>query len=421
SAVVFVLGMVLQNQITTRLIDTKTDAAVAQTRQVVDKAERELATSNGNPDRLDDRLSAALEALSNSSSESKDSQNSAAGAYTPVLAADEQGTSFAQTPTAGPYDRVSKRIRSFVRQGNVSTEIHTVSTDEGRTTYLIVGAPVTSTIQPAQLYLLFPLTSEQRTVATVQKTLVLGSLVLLVLLAAIANLVTRQVVHPVRRAANAAEEFADGDLDKRLEVIGEDDLATLATSYNEMASSIQRHIQQLEEFGRLQRQFTQDVSHELRTPLTTVRMAADVLHASRDEFPSGLSRSAELLVDELDGFESLLNDLLEISRLDSGVGELSLEMLDLRPIVRAAVDQTRVIAAEAGSSIDSAEPADDIVAEVQHRRIERVFRNLLGNAVDHSEGQPVRVLLAANAEAVAVTVRDYGVGLHPDEAELVFN
>src|SRR5699024_3561187 len=173
SAVVFVLGMVLQNQITTRLIDTKTDAAVAQTRQVVDKAERELATSNVNPDRLDDRLSAALEALSNSSSESEDSQNSAAGAYTPVLAADEQGTSFAQTPAAGPYDRVSKRIRSFVRQGNVSTEIHTVSTDEGRTTYLIVGAPVTSTIQPAQLYLLFPLASEQRTVATVQKTLVL--------------------------------------------------------------------------------------------------------------------------------------------------------------------------------------------------------------------------------------------------------
>src|SRR5699024_3246194 len=150
-------------------------------------------------------------------------------------------------------------------------------------------------------------------------------------------------------------------------------------------------------------------------------MAADVLHASRDEFPSGLSRSTELLVDELDGFESLLNDLLEISRLDSGVGELSVEMLDLRRIVRAAVDQTRVIAGESGSSVEFAEPDEEVTAEVDHRRTERVLRNLLGNAIDHSEGRPVRVLLAGNEQAVAVTVRDYGVGLHPDEAELVFN
>src|SRR5699024_10382534 len=345
----------------------------------------------------------------------------AAGAYTPVLAADERGSSFAQTPQAGPYDRVPDRLRSFVQQGNVSTKIYTAPTNEGRTTYLIVGAPVTSTVQQVQLYLLFPLASEQRTVATVQKTLLLGSLVLLVLLAAIANLVTRQVVRPVRRAASAAEEFARGDLDKRLEVVGEDDLATLAASYNGMAGSIQQQIHQLEEFGRLQRQFTQDVSHELRTPLTTVRMAADVLHASRDEFPSGLSRSTELLVDELDGFESLVSDLLEISRLDSGVGELSVEMLDLRRIVRAAVDQTRVIAGESGSSVEFAEPDEEVTAEVDHRRTERVLRNLLGNAIDHSEGRPVRVLLAGNEHAVAVTVRDYGVGLHPDEAELVFN
>lgn len=421
SAVVFVLGMVLQNQITTRLIDTKSEAAVAQTQQVVSKAERELATSNVNPDKLDDRLSAALEALTNSSSESQDSQNSAAGAYTPVLAADEGGPSFSQTPMAGPYERVPQRIRSFVRQGNVSTQIDTSETSEGRTTYLIVGAPVTSTVQQVQLYLLFPLTSEQRTVATVQKTLLLGSLVLLVLLAAIANLVTRQVVRPVRRAASAAEEFAGGDLDRRLEVVGEDDLATLAVSYNEMAANIQDHIHQLEEFGRLQRQFTQDVSHELRTPLTTVRMAADVLHASRDEFPAGLSRSAELLVDELDGFETLLNDLLEISRLDSGVGELSVERLDLRPMVQAAVEQTRVIAAESGSSIEFAMPEEAVVAEVDRRRIERVLRNLLGNAIDHSEGYPVRMSMASNDAAVAMTVRDYGVGLHPGEAELVFN
>ena len=421
SAVVFVLGMVLQNQITTRLIDTKTNAAIAQTQQVVYKAEQELATSDVNPDKLDDRLSAALDSITSSSAESQDSENSAAGAFQPVLAADERGSMPAETPSAGPYERVPRQLRSWVQQGNLTHQIHTAPTSDGRTTYLIVGAPVTSTIQPVQLYLLFPLTSEQQTIATVQNTLVVGSLALLLLLAAIANLVTRQVVRPVRRAASAAEEFAGGDLDRRLEVIGEDDLATLAVSYNEMATSIQRQIHQLEEFGRLQRRFTSDVSHELRTPLTTVRMAADVLHASRDEFPAGLARSAELLVDELDRFEALLADLLEISRLDAGVEELATDAVDLRPMVQSAVEQTRLIAGDTGSPIEVELPAQEIVAEVDKRRIERILRNLFGNAIDHSEDRPVRVLTASDDHAVAITVRDYGVGLRQGEAELVFN
>lgn len=421
SAVVFVLGMVVQNQITTRLIETKTTAAQAQTQQVVYEAEQELANSDVNLDKLGDRLEAALDALTSSSVDNQDSQNSAAGAFQPVLAADERGLMPAETPSAGPYERVPPRLRSYVQQGNLAHQIHTAPTTDGRTTYLIVGAPVTSTVQPVQLYLLFPLTSEQQTIATVQNTLLVGSLVLLVLVAAVSNLVTRQVVRPVRRAASAAEEFAGGDLDRRLDVVGEDDLATLAVSYNEMAASIQRQIHQLEEFGRLQRRFTQDVSHELRTPLTTVRMAADVLHASRDEFPAGLARSTELLVDELDRFEALLADLLEISRLDAGVEELATEAIDLRPMVQHAAEQTRLIAGDAGSPIEVELPEQEIVAEADKRRIERVLRNLFGNAIDHSEDRPVRVRMASDDHAVAITVRDYGIGLRQGEAELVFN
>src|SRR5699024_10197048 len=166
---------------------------------------------------------------------------------------------------------------------------------------------------------------------------------------------------------------------------------------------------------------SRSLSSDSNPSSSSTNSSADVLHASRDELPSGLSRSTELLVDELGGIAALRNDTREISRLDSGVGELSVEMLDLRRIVRAAVDQTRVIPGESGSSVEFAEPDEEVTAEVDHRRTERVLRNLLGNAIDHSEGRPVRVLLAGNEQAVAVTVRDYGVGLHPDEAELVFN
>src|SRR5919108_454314 len=169
-----------------------------------------------------------------------------------------------------------------------------------------------------KFYLLFPLMTEQRTLGLVQSTLIVAGLILLLLLAGIAGIVTRQVVRPVQQAAEIAERFAEGHLDERMPVQGEDEVARLGESFNEMASSIQSQIRQLEEFGALQRRFTSDVSHELRTPLTTVRMAADVLHASREQFPAGLARSTELLVDELDRFESLLGDLLEDSRLDGG-------------------------------------------------------------------------------------------------------
>jgi two-component system sensor histidine kinase MtrB len=245
--------------------------------------------------------------------------------------------------------------------------------------------------------------------------------VLLLLLAGITNLVTRQVVRPVRRAAQAAERFAAGVLDERMVVAGEDDVARLAQSYNQMAESIERQIRQLEEFGQLQRRFTSDVSHELRTPLTTVRMAADVLHASRGQFPAGLARSTELLVDELDRFESLLGDLLEISRLDAGVEELMADLTDVGAIALRAARSVRVIAGNAGSPIVLELPSGESTAEVDARRVERILRNLLANAVDHGEGEPVRLRMACDDDTIAVTVRDQGVGLRVGEADLVFN
>ncbi|MEV4055646.1 MtrAB system histidine kinase MtrB [Amycolatopsis sp. NPDC049688] len=421
SAVVFVLGMVLQNQITERLLDTKRDAAIAQTRAAADTAAGELVGLGSETDEaLTNRLENALKKIAITPT-SQDAAGSAAGTFVPVLASGGRNQS-GDVASAGPFGNVPPRLRQFVEADQTSWLEHTVTdAGGGRTTYLIVGTPLNTVASPLQLYLLFPLTTEQNTVSTVQNTLLVGGLVLLLLLAGITNLVTRQVVRPVRQAAAAAEQFAGGDLDQRLAVLGEDDLAKLAVSYNEMAASIQRQIRQLEEFGGLQRRFTSDVSHELRTPLTTVRMAADVLHASREQFPAGLARSTELLVDELDRFEALLGDLLEISRLDAGVEELAAEFIDVRPIATRAVEQVRVIAGNAGSSVELVLPEDEVIAEVDARRVERILRNLLANAVDHSEGKPVVLTVGANETAVAITVRDHGVGLRPGEADLVFN
>src|ERR687897_311243 len=202
---------------------------------------------------------------------------------------------------------------------------------------------------------------------------------------------------------------------------GRDDIARLSTSFNQMASGLQRQIGQLEELSRVQQQFVSDVSHELRTPLTTVRMAADVLHESREEFDPVVRRSAELLQAQLDRFESLLGDLLEISRFDAGAAILNAESVDVRDLVRSVTEAAAPLAASKTLALILDMPDTPCVAEVDARRIERVLRNLVVNAIEHGGGRDVRILVAADDEAVAVAVRDHGVGLKPGESSLVFH
>ena len=246
-------------------------------------------------------------------------------------------------------------------------------------------------------------------------------MLLLLLVGGITWLVTRQVVTPIAMARRVAERLAAGQLQERLRVRGEDDLARLATSFNQMATSLQRQIRQLEELSRVQRRFVSDVSHELRTPLTTVRMAGDVLHDARDRFDPTTARAAELLQTELDRFETLLVDLLEISRFDAGAAVLEADDVNLVDVAHRVVDMTRALADRRGTEVEVRAPDHPCLAEADVRRVERIVRNLVTNAIDHAETGRVVVIVAGDEHAAAVAVRDYGVGLNPGESALVFN
>jgi two-component system sensor histidine kinase MtrB len=272
-----------------------------------------------------------------------------------------------------------------------------------------------------QLYYFFPLTAEQQTIAAIQRDLLLVGAALVFLLAAIAWLVTRWVVIPVRQAASGARRLSAGHLTERMEVRGTDELAALSTAFNEMAASLQEKLVQLEDLSQVQRQFVSDVSHELRTPLTTIRIAADVLFATKDELEPAATRSAELLQSQLERFESLLTDLLEISRYDANAATLDAEPADVGMIIRQSADVAQQLAERRGSRIEFRLPAEACIAEVDRRRVERILRNLLENAVEHGENRDVVVTAAADSAAVAVSVRDFGVGLRPGEDQLVFD
>ena len=238
---------------------------------------------------------------------------------------------------------------------------------------------------------------------------------------AIAALVTRWVVTPVRHAARGAQRLSTGNLDERMPVRGVDELAALATSFNEMAASLQEKMTALEDLSQVQRVFVSDVSHELRTPLTTIKIAADVLFANREQLAGPVSRSAELLQSQLERFESLLTDLLEISRYDANVAVLDAEPVDICDLARLSADVAQQLAERRGAKIEFRLPAEPCIAEVERVRVERILRNLLVNAVEHGEGKDAVVTVAGDSAAVAVAVRDYGIGLAAGEEHLVFD
>ncbi|WIM97381.1 MtrAB system histidine kinase MtrB [Actinoplanes oblitus] len=312
-------------------------------------------------------------------------------------------------------------IHTVADDAKVAWQIRTAEVDGRLTKYLVFGSPVPAQFGHLELYYMVPLTTENAAANQIRTMVLVTGLALVILLGVVAGLVTRLVVTPVRVAARTAQRLSAGLLDQRMRVDGEDDLAMLAAAFNQMAANLQRQIVRLEEMSRLQRRFTSDVSHELRTPLTTVRMAADLIFSEREDFDPAVARSAELLQAELDRFEGLLTDLLEISRFDAGFAALDAEHTDLVPIVQRVTERLTGLAERVGVELELRLPDSPVIAEVDPRRVERVLRNLVGNAVEHGEARPVQITMATDDAAVAITVRDHGIGLKPGEERLVFN
>ncbi len=337
-----------------------------------------------------------------------------------------QGINDAQTFT-GLSQVVSQELRAATlasqHQMWQSVEIPAELTESGKPEPGVVFGSVVEVPTAGRfgLYTLYSLAPEAETLRFVQNTLAVGALAIVALLGVITWLVTKQAVTPVRRAAATAARLADGHLSERMPGKGYDEMATLARSFNEMASSLQDQIRQMEALSAAQRRFVSDVSHELRTPLTTIRIAGEIIHGSRDELDPAARRSAELLQQQLDRFEELLADLLEISRFDAGAAVLDVEQCDLETIVSAVVDTATPLAERKNVFLSVTLPDEKPVADVDPRRVSRILRNLVTNAIEHAEGNPVEITVGVNEQAVAVVVRDHGIGMTPDQVAHVFD
>lgn len=414
--VVVAVGVVLLSQIRDRVLESKVAAAVAQSTAGLRYAESQLtAVDPINGDDVRTTLERTRIQLAD--------RAGAAGPFEVVLFDDNDASSAPVARLTSQGLAVPAELRDDVESGIQSYQLATVDVlgaDEPMTT-LIVGLPLVSNIGDFEMYYLFPLDQERANLDRIQGTVLAAGVVLVLIVGAIGGGVAVLVVRPVRAAARTAERLAAGRLEDRMPVRGEDEMAVLATSFNDMAASLQSQILQLEQLSRLQQRFTSDVSHELRTPLTTVRMAADLLYGYREDFPAAVARAAELLQDEVNRFESLLTDLLEISRYDAGAAVLDPTRQDLRVLVNRVVAATAAVAARQATDVIVHGLDQPALAEVDSRRVERIVRNLVVNAVEHGEGLPVEVTVAADEHAAAITVRDHGIGLAAGEATQVFS
>lgn len=255
-----ILAYILVSLVTQRLVDAKLDVANAEidrARVAVEQQIEATATSASVQVRLN-AARAALTARSNSGSESQT-------VYEPVLVVDAPDGSVTVSPE---NYRIPERLRTFVAQGQVSYQFATIDRADGSTyKAIIIGTPTQSDIPNLQVYLVLSMESEQATLSMLRGVFSAAAIALVVLLVAITWLLIQQVITPVRSASRIAERFANGHLRERMGVDGENEMARLAMSFNSMAESLSRQINQLQEYGSLQRQFTSDVSHELRTPV----------------------------------------------------------------------------------------------------------------------------------------------------------
>lgn len=417
---VAIIGSFLSYSLANSFYQNRLSQVLTETERAVDSVQTTIAASS-----LTDET--ALQTLLNSVVPSLEISGGSAPRQVALLRSPGQGQlQLFQSPISQNLDlqAIPDQLRQEVREapGRLTYTPVSLSSDLTTVPGITVGTPIAIPIAGNfELYLVYNLSAEQRALELVQNALAIGGFFLLALIAAASFFVTRRLVAPVEEAAEAAREISEGKLDKRLPETGQDILATLASSFNKMATSLQTQIERLDALSRMQRRFVSDVSHELRTPMTTIKLAGEVLFSNRSKLEPSLSRSAELLQDQIERFDRLLSDLLEISRYDAGAIVPEFELHDVRSVAAAAIKSIEPLAKDRNTSLDLLAPQEPVRAEIDARRIERLLRNLLSNAIEHGGGKDVSVEIAENAQAVAICVTDRGVGMSRNELDRVFD
>ena len=251
----------------------------------------------------------------------------------------------------------------------------------------------------------------------------LGSALLLILLAAV--YVNRAVARPVRSAADAAARVAGGDFSDRLREDGPGEVGQLERTFNTMAASLERTLADLEERNqtlieseRTKSELVSNVSHELRTPLASV-LGFSALMLDRELPPEEMRRYLEVIRTEARRLAELLNDLLDLQRIEQGTIELRLEEVDLNDLLAAQITLYSAQSENHRLRLDAAD--EPLIVYADRDRLAQVIGNLLSNAIKYSpEGGGVDISASLVGDEAWIWVRDEGLGIPADQQQRIF-
>ncbi|MCA1847109.1 MAG: HAMP domain-containing histidine kinase, partial [Actinobacteria bacterium] len=276
---------------------------------------------------------------------------------------------FSSKPLAIGRESLPAAFRQAVNAGHPSRMAYKLAGG----TRLAVGLPLPGA--EASYFEVFSLDQLDRTLRFLGFALLGAGIATTVAGAAVGRWASFRVLRPLAEVAEAAADIAGGRLETRLPDIDDADLTMLTSSFNSMADALQARIER-------DARFASDVSHELRSPLTTLATTVGVLASRRDELPERSRAALDLLTADVDRFQRLVEDLLEISRYDAGVADLYLEDVRLTELVTRAVSSVGGPPVELGPGAI----ADGLAVQADKRRIEQVIKNLVENAARYGGG-----------------------------------
>lgn len=308
---------------------------------------------------------------------------------------------FTSTVEVGPDD-LPAPVVAGVGDGSVAHQV--VDAADGPT--LVVGIPIVAA--DAAYYEVTSLADVDRTLQVLASSLAVGGGVAVAVGAAVGAGVSGAVLRPLRRVADVARRIVDGQLDTRLDVGPDRDLAVLAQAINEMLDELRERI-------RRESRFASDVSHELRGPLTVLAAAVDVVERRRADLPPEAGRAVDALDAQVSSFNRLVVDLLEISRFEAGSARLDTRQVDVEDLVTAVVAER----AEPRPAVEVADAAG-LRADLDPRRLHQVLTNLLDNADHHGGGATAVAVERGDQGRVRICVDDNGPGVPPADRTRIF-
>ncbi|MXW24576.1 MAG: HAMP domain-containing histidine kinase [Chloroflexi bacterium] len=263
------------------------------------------------------------------------------------------------------------------------------------------------------LYIAVPAGDVTQAWAELLPRLLLGGGIAAVFAVVVSTLLAQRITRPIVQMTGAAQAMARGDYEQSIEVRGNDEVANLARAFNQMSAQVNRS-------NRSMRQLLADVSHELRTPLTSIQGFTQAFADGVVDDPEEARRLAEVVHEESERMRELVDDLLYLSRLESGELEIEREPVDLDSLITATVRRLRFEAAAAQVRVEPQLGGALVVGD--ERRLEQVCVNLLENAIRFAPADSaVTVSTRQEGSTVVMDVHNGGPPVPADELDHIFD